>query len=152
MNRLSQFILRTHLQSLLVVDDRMAMVSGLEVRAPWLDHRLVELALRLPGELKLGPPDEGYRVKWLLRQALRGVVPDPIRDRPKVHFPEPAPADDDWRALVRADATALCASPFLRDLFAEPFLAGLATDPSRGARDLFTVYLLWRFAEVNRIG
>jgi asparagine synthase (glutamine-hydrolysing) len=152
MNRLSQFIMRTHLQSLLVVDDRLAMTSGLEVRGPWLDHRLVELALRLPGELKLGPPGESYRVKWLLRQALRDIVPDPIRDRPKVHFPEPVPADAAWRALIREDSAPLCASPFLRELFAEPFLASLVTDPTSTARELYTVYLLWRFAEVNRLG
>jgi len=127
-------------------------LRGLEVRGPWLDHRLVELALRLPSELKLGPTDGSYRVKWLLHEALRDVVPDPIRDRPKVHFPEPAPADGAWRALLRADAARLCASPFVRELFAEPFLASLATDPTRTARDMYTVYLLWRFAEVNRIG
>jgi hypothetical protein len=68
-----------------------------------------------------------------------------------VHFPEPAPADDGWRALMRADGARLRASPFIRELFTEPFLAGLSTDPSRTARELYTVYLLWRFAEVNRL-
>jgi asparagine synthase (glutamine-hydrolysing) len=152
MNRISRFILRTHLQSLLVVEDRMAMAGGLEVRVPWLDHRLVELALRLPGDLKLGPADGNYRVKWLLRQALHGIVPAPIRDRPKAHFPEPVPADDAWRTLMREDGPRLGASPFLRELFAAPFLTGLAADPDRSARELYTVYLLWRFAEVNGLG
>jgi hypothetical protein len=51
---------------------------------------------------------------------------------------------------VRADATALRASAFLREPFAGPFLDGIPTDPTRGARELYTVYLLWRFAVVNR--
>jgi asparagine synthase (glutamine-hydrolysing) len=151
LNRLSQFILRTHLLSLLVVDDRMAMANGLEVRGPWLDHRLVELALRMPADLKLGPADTAHRVKWLMRQAVRDVVPDRIRDRPKVHFPEPAPARDAWHTLVAEDAAQIRASSFLRELFAEPFLASLPTDTRLGSRDLFTVYLLWRFGELNRL-
>jgi hypothetical protein len=52
---------------------------------------------------------------------------------------------------MRVDGARLRASPFIRELFTEPFLAGLSTDPSRTARELYTVYLLWRFAEVNRL-
>jgi len=65
--------------------DNMAMASGLETRVPFLDHELVELAARIPAELKVG--DGG---KYILKQAARGLVPDAVIDRPKGYFPVPA--------------------------------------------------------------
>ncbi len=65
--------------------DNMAMASGLETRVPFLDHELVELAARIPGELKVR--DGG---KYILKEASRGIVPDEVIDRPKGYFPVPA--------------------------------------------------------------
>jgi asparagine synthase (glutamine-hydrolysing) len=65
--------------------DNMAMASGLETRVPFLDHELVELAARVPAELKVR--DGG---KYILKEASRGVVPDAVIDRPKGYFPVPA--------------------------------------------------------------
>ncbi|HEX5230781.1 MAG TPA: N-acetylglutaminylglutamine amidotransferase [Bradyrhizobium sp.] len=65
--------------------DNMAMAWGLETRVPFLDHELVELAARIPAELKVR--DGG---KYILKQASRGVVPDEVIDRPKGYFPVPA--------------------------------------------------------------
>jgi asparagine synthase (glutamine-hydrolysing) len=52
---------------------------------PFLDHELVELAARIPAELKIR--DDG---KYILKEAARGLVPDAIIDRPKGYFPVPA--------------------------------------------------------------
>jgi asparagine synthase (glutamine-hydrolysing) len=65
--------------------DNMAMASGLETRVPFLDHEVVELAARIPAELKVR--DGG---KYILKEASRGVVPDAVIDRPKGYFPVPA--------------------------------------------------------------
>jgi asparagine synthase (glutamine-hydrolysing) len=65
--------------------DNMPMAWGLEVRVPFLDHELVELAARMPPELKL---KEGG--KFPLKAISRGLIPDSVIDRPKGYFPVPA--------------------------------------------------------------
>src|SRR5207249_3796927 len=65
--------------------DRVTMASSVEGREPFLDHHLVEFALAIPPRMK-------YRNgvgKWALRQAMRGVLPDQIIDRPKQGFGTP---------------------------------------------------------------
>jgi len=63
----------------------MTMAHGLEARTPFLDHELVELAARIPPELKLADGGKG-----ILKAASRGVVPDAVIDREKGYFPVPA--------------------------------------------------------------
>ncbi len=65
--------------------DNMAMAWGLETRVPFLDHEVVELAARIPAELKVGGGG-----KRILKEASRGIVPDAVIDRPKGYFPVPA--------------------------------------------------------------
>jgi len=65
--------------------DNMTMAWGLEARVPFLDHDLVELAARIPADLKVR--DGG---KWILKEAARAVVPSEVIDRPKGYFPVPA--------------------------------------------------------------
>jgi len=65
--------------------DNMPMAWGLEVRTPFLDHELVELAAHMPPELKL---KEGG--KFPLKAIARGLIPDAVIDRPKGYFPVPA--------------------------------------------------------------
>ena len=83
-------VLRADTTTLIVDDpvkrvDNMTMAWGLEARVPFLDHELVELAARMPPELKLR---EGG--KFALKQISRGRVPDSVIDRKKGYFPVPA--------------------------------------------------------------
>jgi len=83
-------ILRLDVTTLIVDDpvkrvDNMTMAWGLEARVPFLDHELVELAARMPPELKLQSGG-----KHILKAVARGRVPDAVIDRPKGYFPMPA--------------------------------------------------------------
>lgn len=70
---------------LLVMADRMGMAHGLEVRAPFCDHRVVELSLALAPELKL----PGWQLKGLLRAAFADALPPRTLSRPKQGFMVP---------------------------------------------------------------
>jgi asparagine synthase (glutamine-hydrolysing) len=70
---------------LLVKMDRATMAHSLEARSPFLDHSLMEFVASLPAHFKLA----GRNTKYLLKAALRGVLPDVILDRPKMGFSAP---------------------------------------------------------------
>ena len=65
--------------------DNMTMAWGLEARVPFLDHDLVELAAKIPGQYKV---KEGG--KHVLKEVGRRVIPHEVIDRPKGYFPVPA--------------------------------------------------------------
>jgi len=69
----------------LVNVDRASMACGLEVRAPFLDHALVDLVGRIPAGLKL----HGWTTKYILKRALEGVLPASILHRRKQGFGVP---------------------------------------------------------------
>ena len=71
--------------NILVKVDRMSMATSLETRAPFLDGDLMELAFSMPGHLKIR---NGER-KWILKQAMRGILPDSILSRRKEGFSVP---------------------------------------------------------------
>lgn len=72
------------MQTLLDRKDRMSMYSGLEVRVPFCDHRIVEYAFNLPWEIKA----LNGREKGIVREAFRGILPDEIIDRKKSPYPK----------------------------------------------------------------
>lgn len=74
------------LQKNLAYTDRMSMANSVEVRVPFLDHRVVNLAYSLPRSYKLGPFGKGKRV---LKAAYRGIVPDYVVNRRKAGFAMP---------------------------------------------------------------
>ena len=76
---------KTYLHELLMKQDQMSMAASLESRVPFLDHKLVELTSRMPESMKL----RGKTTKHLLRESMRGILPDVILDRPKMGFPVP---------------------------------------------------------------
>ena len=76
---------KTYLHELLMKQDQMSMAASIESRVPFLDHKLVEFSARLPREMKL----RGATTKWILREAMAGILPQEILTRPKMGFPVP---------------------------------------------------------------
>jgi len=76
-------------EDLLMKADKMSMAASLELRTPFLDHRLVEWAVRQTPEWKVGRPG-AWTTKRLLRDFARRRLPASILDRPKQGFPVPA--------------------------------------------------------------
>ena len=86
LDRLLDLNFRTYLlDDLLVKADRMSMAHGLEVRSPFLDTSLIELAVRLDPSLKI----RGIRLKRVLKDAVADLVPAEILHRPKRGFGVP---------------------------------------------------------------
>jgi asparagine synthase (glutamine-hydrolysing) len=110
-------------EDILTKVDRAAMAASLETRVPMLDHRVAEVAWRLPLSMKI----RRGRSKWALRQILYRRVPAELIERPKAGFDIPV---GQWlRGPLREWAEALLAEDRVRD---EGFL-----DPAR-------VRALWR--------
>ncbi len=72
---------------ILVKADRMSMAHSLELRVPFLDKEVFDVAATIPVDLKL--PPHGTDTKYAMRQALRDVVPPAIVNRKKLGFPTP---------------------------------------------------------------
>ena len=91
--------MKTYLVELLMKQDQMSMAASIESRVPFLDHQLVEFAAALPQDRKLS----GFSTKRILREAMQGVLPPTILERPKMGFPVPfaAWARGPWRDVVR---------------------------------------------------
>jgi asparagine synthase (glutamine-hydrolysing) len=75
----------TMADSVLMKVDKMSMSTSLEVRVPFLDHEVAELCASMPGEFKL----KGLTTKHILRETIRGLVPDRVADRGKQGYSLP---------------------------------------------------------------
>jgi asparagine synthase (glutamine-hydrolysing) len=100
--------------------DKMSMARGVEIRAPFLDHRLVEYCYSLPASEKL----RGFTSKWILRQAMQNRLPQKILDRGKQGFAFPMKnwLRDNFGEMVRES---LLNSEVILSSFDENYLAQL---------------------------
>ncbi len=65
--------------------DRVGMGNSIELRVPFLDHRVIEFAAKLPAHWKI----KGLNEKYILKEAFKGLVPESIRNRPKQPYRAP---------------------------------------------------------------
>jgi len=77
--------IKTYLQELLMKQDQMSMATSVESRVPFLDHKLVEFTAKMPDTMKL----RGGTTKYILRESMKGVLPEKILSRRKMGFPVP---------------------------------------------------------------
>lgn len=89
LHRALYFDFKTFLNGLLVVDDKLAMAHSVEGRVPFLDNDLVDAVARIPSEFKLRAGNS----KIVLKQAMRGLLPDETLFRRKQGF---TPPDQSW--------------------------------------------------------
>jgi asparagine synthase (glutamine-hydrolysing) len=85
LDRLLYADIKTYLHELLMKQDQMSMATSVESRVPFLDHKLVEFTCSLPERLKL----RGGTTKYILRESMKGVLPEAILSRAKMGFPVP---------------------------------------------------------------
>jgi asparagine synthase (glutamine-hydrolysing) len=122
LNRLLYLDLKTFLPCLnLMTTDKTSMAANLEVRVPFLNRELLELAARMPADLKL----KGFKRKYILKQALEQLLPKDVIWRKKAGFGAPV------RSWLRGSL--------------RPLVDDLLTEESVNKRGLF------RFDEVKRI-
>jgi asparagine synthase (glutamine-hydrolysing) len=128
LDRMTHTDLQSYLVELLMKQDQMSMAASVESRVPFLDHELVEYVMGLPADSKL----RGWQTKFILRDALRDVVPAKILTRRKMGFPVPIGA---W---LRGSFSAA----------ADEFVTG----PRAAERMLFEPRFVHQLAEEHRSG
>jgi asparagine synthase (glutamine-hydrolysing) len=117
--------------NLLERGDRMTMAASVELRPPFLDHRLVELGFSLPDAMKV----RDGRGKWVLRQIAQRRLPASVVERPKAGFP--VPLGQWFREDLRDVAHDLLLSPssFVGEVFDRRAIARLLARHDRGRSD-----------------
>ena len=137
--------------NLLIKADKMTMANSVELRVPFLDHKVLEFAARLPRNQKV----RGLRMKYLAKRALRGYVPDEILARQKAGFP--VPYEDwlrnslgRWVAEILLDSKTLSRAYFKRSSI-EELIRRNANDPEY-SKEIFSLVVLelWHRTFVDR--
>ena len=103
LDRLLYADIKTYLVELLMKQDQMSMAASIESRVPFLDHKLVEFAATLARRVEA----HGWTTKRVLRESMKGLLPESILNRPKMGFPVPFAG---WTrgALERASRATSC--------------------------------------------
>ncbi len=137
-DRALQFWTNLYLQDdILAKVDRASMMNSLEARSPFLDLEMVDLARRIPWQLKL----RNGQTKWILKKALAPLLPREIIERPKKGFGMPIGR---WLRAGRFDFDTTPTAPWLASSFVDRQLA----EHQRGRADhrLF-LWSYWLLAE-----
>jgi asparagine synthase (glutamine-hydrolysing) len=117
--------------------DRTSMAVSLEARVPLLDHRLVEFVVGLPSRLKI----RDGTGKWILRQAIAGLVPAHVLEKPKQGFGVPLNRWFRKHLRHRVERLLQADSP-IYEFVDRPAMRRLATEHRLQRRD--HSHLLWR--------
>src|SRR5215212_2074726 len=128
LDRLLYADIKTYLHELLMKQDQMSMAASVESRVPFLDHKLVEFTSGLPERLKLNR----WTTKYVLRQSMKGVLPEEILTRSKMGFPVPVGA---WFRGAYAhvlEEYVLSSRAMDRGIFNQQFVRTLVSQHQRG--------------------
>ena len=142
-DRILDLDITTYLPSLLVVEDRMSMAHSLEDRVPILDHRIAELASKIPGRLKI----RALTLKRILRAHATGLLPKDMLERRKIGFLVPLA---EWlQGPLRGflEETLLSDRAHARGLFRAEEVKRLVAEHVSGARD--HAWKLWGLLNIE---
>ena len=123
---------------MLVKVDRMSMAHSLEVRAPFLDHNLVEFAFQMPDKYKL---KNFFNKKYILKEVMRDKLPEIILNRKKAGFNSPISY---WlkNSLKEPSHDSILSDNFLKSgLFNPEAIIKLLNDHDKGVSD--NSYQIW---------
>jgi asparagine synthase (glutamine-hydrolysing) len=131
LQRLLYTDMKVYLHELLMKQDQMSMAASIESRVPFLDHKLVEFSAALPDRLKL----HGWTTKYVLREAMKGLLPEAILRRRKMGFP--VPLGRWFRSALRPllDEFVTGRRAVARGLFQGNYLTRLVQEHMSGAAD-----------------
>ncbi|NOT49041.1 MAG: asparagine synthase (glutamine-hydrolyzing) [Acidobacteria bacterium] len=138
---------KTYLHELLMKQDQMSMAASIESRVPFLDHKLVEFTAKLPDKMKL----RGRDAKWILRRAMKDILPAEILDRPKMGFPVPL---GDWlRGAYKnlVDEYLLSERSMARGIFDRDSIRKLVAAHSSGENHTARIFRLMNLEMWHRI-
>lgn len=132
---------KTYLHELLMKQDQMSMAASIESRVPFLDHKLVEYTARLPQRMKL----RGSTTKYILREAMKGILPDEILNRSKMGFPVPIDRwfRNEYKHLV--EEFVLGERALGRGLFEPEFVKNLVNEHNAGTDHAQRLWFLVNF-------
>ncbi|MHC4269576.1 MAG: asparagine synthase (glutamine-hydrolyzing) [Planctomycetota bacterium] len=132
LSRMLYFDTKTWLvDDLLIKADRMSMAPSLELRVPFLDHRIVEFAATIPSKHKL----RGRTPKYILKKMMKGILPDTIIQRKKMGFPTPLKVMFKDQLYDYADDILLSQKAVQRGYFNKNTIKKLLTEHRNGYRD-----------------
>ncbi len=142
LNRMLYTDTKTYLHELLMKQDQMSMAASIESRVPFLDHKLVEFTVRLPERLKLR---HGLTTKYVLRSAMKNVLPKEILERKKMGFPVPVGKwfRGEFRSLV--DEYVLGSRAAERGIFNREFVRNLVARHQAGENHSERLWALVNF-------
>jgi len=124
--------LRTYMvDDILTKVDRASMMSSLEVRVPFLDHKFAELSFKIPHNLKL----KGNEKKYILKKSMRGHLSANILNHPKEGFGIPLSLwfKNDLKEYI--NDTLLCQNPLLSNYLDKYYVRKIVEDNTKGRRD-----------------
>ncbi|CAN5669689.1 asparagine synthase (glutamine-hydrolyzing) [soil metagenome] len=132
---------KTYLHELLMKQDQMSMAASIESRVPFLDHKLVEFTARMPTKMKL----RGRETKWILREAMKGVLPEEILTRSKMGFPVPVGSwfRNEFRHIVEENV--LSERALNRGIFNADFVRRIVAEHNAGTNHDERIWFLVNF-------
>jgi asparagine synthase (glutamine-hydrolysing) len=131
LDRLLYADIKIYLHELLMKQDQMSMAASVESRVPFLDHKLVEFSAHMPERLKL----RGGTTKYVLRESMKGILPEAILTRSKMGFPVPIGVWFRGAHAAVVDEYVLSERAMSRGIFVPDFVRQLVVRHKRGEED-----------------
>ena len=111
--------------------DSMTMAASIEARMPFVDHELVEYVSRLPDDFRV----RGLETKWILREAMKQILPAPSLERKKIGFR--VPVSEWFRGSMRnyLSESLTGVGSLTRDFYHRPVLDRILDEHMRGRQN-----------------
>ena len=146
LNDYSIMAIRTILHDLLLQEDKLAMAHSVESRVPFVDsHKIVELAMKISGDIKI----KDGREKYILRKYGEDKLPESIIQRKKYAFPEPPSVYNfELRQMCEESWEKIVSSKIISEIIDKKYLDSAKRFSDR---ELWWLLIYWRFENVFKM-